>query len=66
MASLQAGIWTTSDAMGRGVRDLEEERMWLERGVTAGLAHHEEAAHLAAQDMLHKIFEMKIEKGGEG
>ena len=52
--------------MGRGVRDLEEERMCLERGVTAGLAHHEEAAHLAAQDMLDKMFEMKIEKGGEG
>ncbi|PUZ75158.1 hypothetical protein GQ55_1G127500 [Panicum hallii var. hallii] len=39
MASLQAGLWTAGDAMGRAIRDLEEERMRLERGVTASLAH---------------------------
>ena len=39
MASLQAGLWTAGDAMGRAVRDVEEERMRLERAVTASLAH---------------------------
>ena len=34
MASLQAGLCTTSDAMGRAIRDVEEVRMWLERAVT--------------------------------
>ena len=37
MASLQTGLWTAGDAMGRVVRDVEEERMRLER--VASLAH---------------------------
>ena len=37
MASLQAGLWTVGDAMGRAVCDMEEERMRLERA--ASLAH---------------------------
>ena len=37
MASLQAGLWTAGDAMGCAVRDVEEERMRLERA--ASLAH---------------------------
>ena len=39
MASLQAGLWTTGDAMSRAIRDREEVRMRLERGMTACLAH---------------------------
>ncbi|KAG2624898.1 hypothetical protein PVAP13_3KG155027 [Panicum virgatum] len=39
MASLQAGLWTTGDAMGRAIRDLKEVRMRLERRVTACLVH---------------------------
>ncbi|OEL21172.1 hypothetical protein BAE44_0017809 [Dichanthelium oligosanthes] len=39
MSSLQAGLRTRGDAMGRAVHDLEEERMRLERAVTASLAH---------------------------
>lgn len=39
MSSMQAGLRTRGDAMGRAVRDLEEERTRLERAVTASLAH---------------------------
>ncbi|CAN6335886.1 unnamed protein product [Urochloa humidicola] len=39
MASLQAGLRARGSAMDGAVRDLEEERMRLERAVTASLAH---------------------------
>ncbi|XP_025808154.1 protein ELC-like [Panicum hallii] len=42
LSSLQAGLRARGDAMGRGVRGLEEERMRLERAVTASLAHRGE------------------------
>ncbi|RLN27803.1 protein ELC [Panicum miliaceum] len=42
LSSLQSGLRARGDAMGRAVRDLEEERMRLERAVTASLVHRGE------------------------
>jgi ESCRT-I complex subunit TSG101 len=39
MSSMQAGLRSRGHAMGRAVRDLEEERTRLEHAVTASLAH---------------------------
>ena len=63
MVSLQAGLWTVGDAMGRSVRDVEEERMRLERA--ASLAHCGKPC-LDAQDLLDKMPETETEKGGNG
>ena len=41
MSLLQAGLRERGDAMDRGVRDLEAERMRLEGVMMANLAHHE-------------------------
>ena len=58
LSSLQAGLRARGDAMGRAVRDLEEERMRLERAVTASLAHR---GHLWLGVELHR--RLGIEQG---
>ncbi|KAL6641679.1 hypothetical protein ACP70R_019860 [Stipagrostis hirtigluma subsp. patula] len=57
MASVQASLRARGDAMARAVRELEEERMRLERAVTASLGHRgqliswlQQASHCHAAD----------------
>ena len=65
MASLQAGLCTTGDAMGRAILDVEEVRKRLERGVTACLAHRRKLLTWLHKTCSIKMLETEIEKAGE-